>query len=169
MESDKALEPAREKLEELLKMQFRLRYGDYLAIHTSYLRNEAKLLQPSKFDESMPDTPVTVDEDAWRLFMSQQWSLINARLQREGVERNGLRWPSDLRESGDAPLVHLLRVLTLKTKQNILHVSKVIDAYVKRNTAAHISLQDLVKKEKPFVLMVALQTDLEDLANAPPT
>ncbi|KAL6907385.1 hypothetical protein GGI43DRAFT_431438 [Trichoderma evansii] len=167
LERDKALEPARLKLESLLTMYFRIRYGDYPAIYTSYLRQEARLLQPGKFDETMPATPVTIDEDAWRFFMSQNRSLINMRLQREGVESNGLRWPSDLRESGDAPLVHLLKVLAINAKQNILHVSKAIGAYVERISFAHNRLQRLAKKGKPFVLMAAIQTDLEDLADAP--
>lgn len=36
--TDKAYEPAFRKLEELMEVQFHLRYGDYLALYTNHMR-----------------------------------------------------------------------------------------------------------------------------------
>ncbi|PON20400.1 hypothetical protein TGAM01_v210703 [Trichoderma gamsii] len=45
IKTDKAYEPAFRKLEELLEVQFHLRYSDYLAIYTSHMRKTARDLK----------------------------------------------------------------------------------------------------------------------------
>lgn len=42
---DKAFEPALRKLKELMTLQFHLRFGDNLALHTSHMRKEARDLR----------------------------------------------------------------------------------------------------------------------------
>ncbi|UKZ62625.1 uncharacterized protein TrAtP1_003866 [Trichoderma atroviride] len=193
--TDKAYEPAFRKLEELMEVQFHLRYGDYLALYTSHMRRAARDLRnnndhvirspKSTPDESDSDpderrphpdelkpaddlkpAPHAMEKEAWQFFLRESWSAIYERLQDENVFNTGKECPNDPLAS-DVPLVRLLQVVARLINQDTLGVAKAIGAYVDRNKVAHSQLQFYIQKKDSLQIAAYFSTDLEALATPP--
>lgn len=203
IKTDKAYEPAFRKLEELMEVQFHLRYGDYLALYTSHMRRAARSLQHNSdyvigSPKSTPDEPKPVFDDfkpafsdltpipdelkptsdelkpaphairkeAWKFFLRESWSAIYERLLDENVFVTGKQFPNDPTAS-DVPLVRLLQMVAVLTKQNTLDVARAIGAYVNRNIAAHSQLQLHIKEKDSFEIAAYFSKDLRALSTPP--
>ncbi|KAL7895810.1 hypothetical protein HDV63DRAFT_413956 [Trichoderma sp. SZMC 28014] len=210
IETDRAYEPAFRKLEELIEVQFHLRYGDYLALHTSHMRRASDLRNnsdnvisspKSTTDESasnldelrlafddfiklvsdevepaydvlkpvsdeLKPAPRAVKKEAWQFFLRESWSAIYERLLAEDVFVTIKQFPSDP-TADDVPLVRLLQMIAVLTKQNVLDVAKIIGAYVDRNRAARGRLQLYINNRDAIPLANYFSDDLKALSKPP--
>ncbi|KAM0512558.1 hypothetical protein ACHAPE_008735 [Trichoderma viride] len=204
--TDKAYEPAFRKLEELMEVQFHLRYGPYLALYTSHRRRAAGGLRnnsdyvigspKSDPDESDSDpdelkptpdelksasddlsladelnlvdelkpAPHAIEKEAWQFFLRESWPAIYERLLDEDVLVTGKQFPSDPTAS-NVPLVRLLQMVAVLTKQNTLDVARAMGAYVNNRNAAE--LQHYIKEKDQLQIGAYFSNDLRALSTPP--
>lgn len=194
IKTDKAYEPAFRKLEELLEVQFHLRYSDYLAIYASHMSKTARDLKKnsdyeissskSTYDESdsgldelkpaydglkptddLKPAPNAIENEAWQFFLRESWSAIYERLLDESVFITGKQCPDDPIASRNVPLVRLLQMVAMLTKQDTLDVARAIGAFVNNRNAAE--LQRYIKKKDSLQIAAYLSKDLEALSEPP--
>lgn len=100
-------------------------------------------LKPASDDLNLADelkpAPHAIEKEAWQFFLRESWSAIYERLLYEDVFVTGKQSPSDPTVS-NVPLVRLLQMVAVLTKQNTLDVARGIGAYVNHNNAAHSQL-----------------------------
>ncbi|KAH0490533.1 hypothetical protein TgHK011_001998 [Trichoderma gracile] len=165
---------ALKRVEELKVIEFKLRYGDYLASSLQELQRSSRRLRAAAPDSAInlgnaPNEAFSlpqVQEEALAFFKTHQWSEILSRLHSE----KGMMEPHRFVEGGaieGSPILHLIQVLAGLNETTAAAIITTIEAYVSRNGTAHSRIAEYAAQRKTLLLAQTIEKDLQDLKSAP--